>query len=396
MEITGRDADQFYHKIGFRLRRKQALRQSRSRNTNIDRIPHVGSLIQTMVGGVVLSRAIHKRLDDYKAGRRWPSYDKLGEILAMVPANSAGMQARSQLQDLHDQHLFWAEIIEITDSQARVYDLTVPGSHSFCANGFINHNTYLAMAVAVAELMKHKVNRVVLTRPAVEAGEKLGFWLGDLAEKINPYLRPLYDALYDMVDFDRAQKMIERGTIEVAPLAFMRGRTLNDSFVILDEAQNTTSEQMKMFLTRLGYGSKAVITGDITQIDLPHGTRSGLKEAQHILRNIDGIRFTFFTEKDVVRHRLVQNVITAYERAQETREHSRQERRDRRRRRLQTRAHHRDIRHNAGSEASPTQAVGQDDTPTAGSDTGGTQHRASEGPRDTRPEPPVSGEGQTD
>ena len=180
--------------------------------------------------------------------------------------------------------------------------------------------TYLAMAVAVADLMKHKVSRVVLTRPAVEAGEKLGFLPGDLAEKINPYLRPLYDALHDMVDFDKASKMMERGTIEVAPLAFMRGRTLNDSFVILDEAQNTTPEQMKMFLTRLGYGSKAVITGDITQIDLPTGTRSGLKEAQQILRNIDDIKFVFFSEKDVVRHRLVQDIITAYERAQAERE----------------------------------------------------------------------------
>ena len=144
--------------------------------------------------------------------------------------------------------------------------------------------TYLAMAMAVAELMKNNYVRIVLTRPAVEAGEKLGFLPGDLAEKVNPYLRPLYDALHDMVDFDRARKMVERGTIEVAPLAFMRGRTLNDSFVILDEAQNTTPEQMKMFLTRLGYGSKAVITGDATQIDLPAGKASGLKEAARILR----------------------------------------------------------------------------------------------------------------
>ena len=395
LEITGADADRFYQEIGFRLRRKQELRQSQSRNTNIDRVPHVSDLIQTMAGGVVLSRAIHKRLDDYKTGRRWPSYDKLGEILDLVPASSAGMRARSQLQDLHDHHLFWAEITEVTDGQAQVYDLTVPGSHSFCANGFVNHNTYLAMAVAVADLMKHRVNRVVLTRPAVEAGEKLGFLPGDLAEKINPYLRPLYDALYDMVDFDRAQKMIERGTIEVAPLAFMRGRTLNDSFVILDEAQNTTSEQMKMFLTRLGYGSKAVITGDITQVDLPHGTRSGLKEAQSILRNIDGIRFTFFTEKDVVRHRLVQDVITAYERAQEAREQSRQERRDRRRR-LQARSPHRDIRHSAGGEAGRTQTVGQDDPPSVGPDPSGTQHRPGQGLRDAPPEPPVSEQGQTD
>jgi len=197
-----------------------------------------------------------------------------------------------------------------------VYDLTVPGSHSFCANGFVNHNTYLAMAMAIAELMKNNFSRIILTRPAVEAGEKLGFLPGDLAEKVNPYLRPLYDALHDMVDFDRARRMVERGTIEVAPLAFMRGRTLNDSFVILDEAQNTTTEQMKMFLTRLGYGSKAVVTGDVTQVDLPVGKASGLKEAQAILRGIPGIRFTTFTERDVVRHPLVQEIITAYDRAE--------------------------------------------------------------------------------
>ncbi|MGE0824113.1 MAG: PhoH family protein [Candidatus Binatia bacterium] len=209
--------------------------------------------------------------------------------------------------------------------------------------------TYLAMAVAVAELMKRKVSRVVLTRPAVEAGEKLGFLPGDLAEKINPYLRPLYDAMYDMVDFERASKMIERGTIEVAPLAFMRGRTLNDSFVILDEAQNTTPEQMKMFLTRLGYGSRAVITGDVTQTDLPPGQRSGLKEAQHILRSIDGIQFVFFSEKDVVRHRLVQDIITAYERAHEEREKVEQEKRELRRLRAQTRY---DNRHSWGDSRS--------------------------------------------
>jgi phosphate starvation-inducible PhoH-like protein len=173
--------------------------------------------------------------------------------------------------------------------------------------------TYLAMAMALAALMKNQVTRMVLCRPAVEAGEKLGFLPGDLAEKVNPYLRPLYDALHDMVDFDRARRMLERGTIEVAPLAFMRGRTLNDSFIILDEAQNTTSEQMKMFLTRLGYDSKAVITGDITQIDLPSGKLSGLKEARTVLANTPGIAFVHFNERDVVRHRLVQAVITAYE-----------------------------------------------------------------------------------
>src|SRR5467141_338080 len=173
--------------------------------------------------------------------------------------------------------------------------------------------TYLAMAQAVAFLVAKKVSRIILARPAVEAGEKLGFLPGDLQEKVNPYLRPLYDALYDMLDVERVARYIERGTIEIAPIAFMRGRTLNDSFVILDEAQNTTSEQMKMFLTRLGFGSKAVITGDVTQIDLPTGKRSGLVEAERVLAGIDGIDFVYFSDKDVVRHKLVQMIIKAYE-----------------------------------------------------------------------------------
>ncbi|MFP3869948.1 MAG: PhoH family protein [Syntrophobacteria bacterium] len=176
--------------------------------------------------------------------------------------------------------------------------------------------TYLAMAMAVAALSSGQVNRVMLVRPAVEAGEKLGFLPGDLAEKVNPYLRPLYDALHDMVDFQKTSRWLERGVIEVAPLAFMRGRTLNDSFVILDEAQNTTSEQMKMFLTRLGISSKAVITGDITQIDLPDGVSSGLVLAREILKGIKGLEFVCLTDRDVVRHRLVQDIIKAYERAE--------------------------------------------------------------------------------
>jgi phosphate starvation-inducible PhoH-like protein len=175
--------------------------------------------------------------------------------------------------------------------------------------------TYLAMAVAVAALNRHEVSRVVLTRPAVEAGEKLGFLPGSMAEKVNPYLRPLYDALNDMMPFEKATRLMDRGVIEVAPLAFMRGRTLNDSFVILDEAQNTTSEQMKMFLTRLGFDAKAVITGDTTQIDLPTDKRSGLVEAIEILRGVEGIGFVEFTKEDVVRHPLVQSIIDAYERA---------------------------------------------------------------------------------
>lgn len=173
--------------------------------------------------------------------------------------------------------------------------------------------TYLAMAMAVALLKKKEISRIVLVRPAVEAGEKLGFLPGDITEKVNPYLRPLYDALYDLMDFDRGQALIDHGVIEVAPLAFMRGRTLNDAFVILDEAQNTTKEQMKMFLTRLGFGSRAVITGDVTQIDLPNDRISGLVQARDVLKNVDGVNFVRFTDIDVVRHPIVQAIVRAYD-----------------------------------------------------------------------------------
>ncbi len=173
--------------------------------------------------------------------------------------------------------------------------------------------TYLAVSMAVRALLEKRINRIVLTRPAVEAGERLGFLPGTLQEKIDPYLKPLYDALYDMLDAERVDRSLERGSIEIAPIAFMRGRTLNDSFVILDEAQNTTPEQMKMFLTRIGYNSKAVITGDITQIDLPFGKLSGLVEAEKIISGVEGISFVHFNERDVVRHPLVQRIVRAYE-----------------------------------------------------------------------------------
>ena len=173
--------------------------------------------------------------------------------------------------------------------------------------------TYLAVACAVEALQSEKVRRIVLVRPAVEAGERLGFLPGDLSQKVDPYLRPMYDALYEMMGFERVAKLIERNVIEVAPLAFMRGRSLNDSFVILDEAQNTTNEQMKMFLTRIGFGSKAVVTGDITQIDLPNSRQSGLRTVIDILRGVRGIAFTMFTSRDVVRHPLVQRIVQAYE-----------------------------------------------------------------------------------
>ena len=184
--------------------------------------------------------------------------------------------------------------------------------------------TYLAMAMAVAALNRHEVSRVILTRPAVEAGERLGFLPGDLAEKVNPYMRPLYDALHDLMEFDKVERLTERDVIEVAPLAFMRGRTLNDSFIILDEAQNTTPEQMKMFLTRLGFDSKAVITGDLTQTDLASGVTSGLVEAIAVLREVEGIGFMRFSDADVVRHPLVQAIVLAYERADEDRRSDRE------------------------------------------------------------------------
>jgi phosphate starvation-inducible PhoH-like protein len=173
--------------------------------------------------------------------------------------------------------------------------------------------TYLAVAAAVDALEHEQVRRIVLVRPAVEAGERLGFLPGDMSQKVDPYLRPMYDALYDMLGADRVTRLIDRNVIEIAPLAFMRGRSLNESFVILDEAQNTSVEQMKMFLTRIGFGSRAVVTGDVTQIDLPSGQQSGLKNATSLLDDVDGIAFTFFSKKDVVRHPLVQRIVAAYE-----------------------------------------------------------------------------------
>jgi phosphate starvation-inducible PhoH-like protein len=205
-------------------------------------------------------------------------------------------------------------IIPKTDTQRQYIEAIAKYDIVFGVGPAGTGKTYLAMAMAINAFLTKQVSRIVLVRPAVEAGEKLGFLPGDIAEKVSPYLRPLYDALFDMMEIDKASKLIERGIIEIAPLAFMRGRTLNDSFVILDEAQNTTTEQMKMYLTRLGFGSKTVITGDITQIDLPAGKLSGLVEALKILKDVEGIKIIYFSEKDVVRHRLVQEIVKAYER----------------------------------------------------------------------------------
>ncbi|MET0620890.1 MAG: PhoH family protein [Thermoanaerobaculia bacterium] len=212
-------------------------------------------------------------------------------------------------------------VVTVRNIKQRIYVQTIDRHDLVFAIGPAGTGkTYLAVAMAAAALLEKKVKRIVLARPAVEAGERLGFLPGDLVEKINPYLRPLYDALYDILGYEKTAKLLERGIIEVAPIAFMRGRTLNDAFIILDEAQNTTSEQMKMFLTRIGFGSKAVVTGDITQIDLPQGRTSGLREAQQVLTGIEGIRFVLFDERDVVRHTLVQSIITAYEALDRVRE----------------------------------------------------------------------------
>ena len=205
-------------------------------------------------------------------------------------------------------------VVSARNNKQRVYVQTIDRHDLVFAIGPAGTGkTYLAVAMAAAALLEKKVKRIVLARPAVEAGERLGFLPGDMVEKINPYLRPLYDALYDILGYERTAKLLERGIIEVAPIAFMRGRTLNDAFIILDEAQNTTSEQMKMFLTRLGFGSKAVITGDITQIDLPTGRTSGLIEAMKVVGQVEGISFIRFDDRDVVRHPLVQRIVKAYE-----------------------------------------------------------------------------------
>jgi phosphate starvation-inducible protein PhoH and related proteins len=232
---------------------------------------------------------------------------QLGLIEATGPRNPPGPEGSPPLitrrQDLHGR----------TPRQVQYLQNMLSHDLTFSIGPAGTGKTYLAVACAVDALEREAVKRLVLVRPAVEAGERLGFLPGDMAAKVDPYLRPLYDALYDLMGFDKVAKMFERGAIEIAPLAFMRGRTLNQSFVILDEAQNTTPEQMKMFLTRIGFGSKAVVTGDITQIDLARGQKSGLIEAQDVLKKVRGIAFTYFELEDVVRHPLVQRIVNAYQ-----------------------------------------------------------------------------------
>jgi len=259
---------------------------------NVDRI--VGQLSSLMREGYRLSNADVKTASDLVA--RDESVDLREHFLKGVVTASGKKRVAPKTVNQR-------RYLEAIDAHDVVFGIGPAGTGK----------TYLAMAQAVSYLIAKKVSRIILARPAVEAGEKLGFLPGDLQEKVNPYLRPLYDALYDMLEVERVGRYIERGTIEIAPIAFMRGRTLNDSFVILDEAQNTTSEQMKMFLTRLGFGSKAVITGDVTQIDLPPGRVSGLIEAVKVVGSVEGIAFIRFDERDVVRHKLVQQIVKAYE-----------------------------------------------------------------------------------
>ncbi len=246
-----------------------------------------------------------------RAGHQFSNGD-LGSLLRVVTADpaitlrslaEAGRQRSFGKRQMQPKSLNQRRYVEAIENNDMVFGIGPAGTGK----------TYLAVAMAISALLSKRVNRIVLARPAVEAGERLGFLPGTLQEKVDPYLRPLYDAFYELLDPERVDRYLEKNVIEIAPIAFMRGRTLNDCFVILDEAQNTTSEQMKMFVTRLGFNSKAVITGDITQIDLPNASRSGLVEAVTVLKNVDGISFQFFDETDVVRHHLVQRIIRAYE-----------------------------------------------------------------------------------
>ncbi|MGH2740360.1 MAG: PhoH family protein [Actinomycetota bacterium] len=314
LTINGAEADRFASLVGIGLERKRRLLRAAKRNTNIDVVPNVSGLLREAIGTARFARADHRLFQDYRVTRRRPSPAKLRQLVGVLEGGGASGPALDTLRLLGDGRQLFLSIVGIERSRADVYDLTVPETHSFVANGFVNHNTYLAVATAVKALQEREVSRIILTRPAVEAGERLGFLPGTLYEKIDPYLKPLYDALYEMMDADAFQRLMARGTVEVAPLAYMRGRTLNDSFIILDEAQNTSPEQMKMFLTRLGFGSKAVVNGDVTQIDLPAGQQSGLVVVEEILEDIEAIEFVHLGASDVVRHKIVQDIVEAYRR----------------------------------------------------------------------------------
>jgi phosphate starvation-inducible protein PhoH/intein/homing endonuclease len=310
LDIRGEEASHFVEAVGFRLECKAELVRRRLRNPNLDLVPHVAHLINAVVREHSFSRAIHKKFWDYRIGRRVPSYSKLAGLLTHFHRPHPG---RERLEWLLETHFLWSEVTEVEAGTAQVYDLTVPEGHSFVAGGIVNHNTYLAVGMAVSMLRQAQAKRIVLVRPAVEAGERLGFLPGDIVAKVNPYLRPLFDALNDMMEPEQVKRYMENDIIEIVPLAYMRGRTLNQAVIILDEGQNTTVAQMRMFLTRMGNGSKIIVTGDVTQVDLPRQTRSGLIDAAHRLRDLERIAIIHLGEQDIVRHPLVQQIVRAYE-----------------------------------------------------------------------------------
>jgi phosphate starvation-inducible PhoH-like protein len=282
----------------------------------ITRLTHDALEIEGDEGPVARAEAI---VQDYgqllEAGQKLSSSDLTSYLKVITADSSIGLRA---LVESGKARNFGKKTIVPKTPNQRVYlDAIEKHDLVFGIGPAGTGKTYLAVAMAVSALLNKQVARIILTRPAVEAGERLGFLPGTLQEKIDPYLRPLYDALFDMLDTERVEKFLERNTIEIAPLAFMRGRTLNDSFIILDEAQNSTAEQMKMFLTRQGFNSKAMVTGDLTQIDLPHGRRSGLNEAIEVLAGVEGIEMVYFDERDVVRNSLVQRIVKAYDRYNE-------------------------------------------------------------------------------
>lgn len=310
LEIRGEETAHFMDRVGFRLPRKAERIKILRWNTNLDVVPHAGVLLDSVVRQHTLSRKVHKQFGDYRNGRRSPSYTKLAAL--MLHFHEAHPN-RDCLEWLVERHYLWSEITHIEAGYAQVYDLTVPGEHSFVAGGIINHNTWLAVGMAVSLLRQGIVKKIVLVRPAVEAGERLGFLPGDIVAKVNPFLRPLFDALNDMMEPEQVKRYMENDIIEIVPLAYMRGRTLNQAVIILDEGQNTTVPQMKMFLTRMGNGSKIIVTGDVTQVDLPKQTRSGLTDAVHRLRDIERIAVIYLDEHDIVRNPLVQQILRAYE-----------------------------------------------------------------------------------
>lgn len=276
---------------------------------------HLGDDVLEIEGGEASVRRAQRLVEDYAELTGRGSRLENAEIQAFLRIMSEDPEATfKNLVEAGRPRTFGKKSITPKNlNQRRYVDAIEKHDMVFGIGPSGTGKTYLAVAMAVEALLVKEVSRIILARPAVEAGERLGYLPGTLQEKINPYLRPLYDALYDVLDPDRVERYLEKGIIEIAPIAFMRGRTLNDAFVILDEAQNTTSEQMKMFLTRLGFNSKAVVTGDVTQIDLPNGRRSGLVEAVDVVGRVEGISFIYFTERDVVRHSLVQRIIRAYE-----------------------------------------------------------------------------------